>query len=433
MSFINYLLHNKRDNVWAVCLLLVHVVLYILLNMPFIVYMQDEAQMLAAYSPFYGAPFTLNLFNFDPSMYYATDASVIHPLKNLIGYPLSQAAHALGGNLFFLVLQSVINALSVVFIYYYLRRSGAATSLAAVFAVFFGVSSYSLFTALIPDSYPYVQLLLIFGTLYLHYSLTARKEGGALRMLPTAALAFINFGMTSTNIVPFLTAVLIGTWERVGKTVRLIVKLGVSSLLMVAAATGLQQLIFHKSWVGSWMQSLSDGGFSYVAPFSFAHHWQAFYMLLVNPVLTPTTVMNDKGLVAVVTDLAAPYPWFVHLIGGLLVLMAVLGFVRGWRSREVWMLAGYIGFALALHIVVGFGLGAFQYDMYLYAGHYLFAIFLLAARFAGQLPSLTLRRAAVVVMLICVVVTLANNYVMHGEMLEGIKQNYAEIAAVQGE
>ena len=119
-------------------------------------------------SPFYGAPFTLNLFNFDPSMEYGPEnISIIHPFINFLTSPL---VTMIGGvNLPYLLIQSILNAFSAALVYYIIRRSGAGWTLSLVTAAFFGISSYSLFTTLIPDSYAYAQFMIILSAAYLHY------------------------------------------------------------------------------------------------------------------------------------------------------------------------------------------------------------------------------------------------------------------------
>ena len=131
--------------------------------------------------------------------------------------------------------------------------------------------------------------------------------------------------------------------------------------------------IWGRSWVSNWLLGIQNGGTSYATPFQFAAHWKALTLLTINPMLSPKVHLLDPGLVAFVTDLSRSNPIHVQLVGILILLLALIGFIKGIREREVWTLAPYILFAFLLHIVVGFGLAVFQYDMYLYAGHYLFA------------------------------------------------------------
>ncbi|MFD0712516.1 DUF6080 domain-containing protein [Paenibacillus sp. GCM10027626] len=432
MSFLGYVLQSRHDNKKALVLFIVLAAFYIVMDFPYLTYMKDNAEQLAAHNPFYGAPFSLNLFNFDPSMYYGyNNISIIHPLINFLAGSLNYIAGHWGGNLFFLVLQSAINALSSVLIYYYLRGSEAGNWLAMLFAVFFGISSYNLFTAMIPDSYPYVQFMLIWSVLYFQY--TRESSQPTIRTGSYASLAFVNFALTSTNIVPLTGAMLFnGITRRDKRTYRAFGAVVIWALVLVIVFTGLQWLVFDgSSWATNWSNTLDAGGFSYVAPFSFSHHWQAFYMLGVSPVLTPDVTMIDTGIVAVVTDLAQSYPFYVHIIGIGVLLLALLGFIQGFRTREAWVLASFIIFGLLLHIVVGFGLAAFKYDMYLYAGHFLFAIFLLAARFINQMYPGIAKTALLGIILLFTLVTLGNNIMKHSEALDHIKQSYAELKQEQ--
>lgn len=426
MGFLGYIFTNNRDNRKAVWLFIAFFLFYMINNYPCLQYMKDNAAELAAYSPFYGAPFLLNLFNFDPSMYYgAGNTSIIHPFINFLSGPFTFLSKYLFGNLFFLTIQSVINALGVVMIYYYLRRSDTGNTVPLLFAVFFGISSYNLFTAMIPDSYPYAQFVIILSVLYLQYA----RSGAQTGIMPASSLALVNFAVTSTNIVPYAGALLFNLFDRRDKSFRkkwFLVML--TFVLMAVVVTVIQFILFGgKSWINTWLQSLNNGGFSYVSAFSFSEHWKAVYMLVISPVLTPDIAFIDPGIAAFVTDLSRPYPFYVHIIGFSFIALAVLGFMKGIRSKESWILAAYIAFAVALHIVVGYGLAAFKYDLYLYAGHFLFAFFLLAGRFVMQVQEGFLRNALVAIVLVFVLTTLGNNIVKHIDALNVVKTAYADL------
>lgn len=426
MGFIRFVGSSPRDNRWALGLFLGFALYYGASNIPFLLYIKDHAALLAAYNPFYGAAYPLNLFNFDPSMYYGTgNASVIHPFLNFISGPLARAAGHAGGNGFFLAVQSLLNAAGVAMMFYYLRRSGSDLLLSLAVAGFFGASSYALFTAMIPDSYPYAQFVLLLSVLYLLYSRTAERTGG----WQEASLMLVNFGVTSTNMVPFAGALLVNKLRRGDRRVMLrLASIGLGFVVLAAGFTGLQWLIFGgKTWVSNWVQSLDNGGFRYAAPFVWSEHWKAVYMLVISPVLTPDIVLGDPGIAAFVTDLAQPYPFHVSLVGLALIALAAAGFIRGIRTREVWILACFIGFGAALHLVKGYGLAVFKYDLYLYAGHYLFAFFLLAAAGIRLVRHPALRRGLTVAAAVLMLVTWVNNAVMHTKALDRIEQSYAEL------
>lgn len=426
MHFWSFIFRDKRSNYFALGLLSFFFLFYLYVNYPYIAYMEQNRSVLLGHSPFYGVPFTLNLFNFDPSIYYGYgNASIIHPFINFLSGTLTYFSEFLSGNLFFLVIQSAVNALSVAIVYYYLRSSGIGNAIALLFASFFGVSSYTVFTALIPDSYPYAQFVLLLSVLYLLYS----RQGEHTRSIPTAVLAVVNFGITSTNLIPYAGALLVNLFKiRDYAFIKKCVAILLYFLIGVAVLT-LLQIAIGSSWIHNWLQSLHNGGFNYTAPFTFSQHWKAVYMLAISPVLTPDITLVSPGIVAFATDLSRPYPLFVSLIGGVFLLMALLGFIRSSRTKEPWVLAPFLLFAFALHIVMGYGIAAFNNDLFLYAGHYLFVLFLLSARFVASIKHQQVKRVIMGVVLVFVVVTASNNFIKHGEALDEIEQGYSELGS----
>ena len=135
----------------------------------------------------------------------------------------------------------------------------------------------------------------------------------------------------------------------------------------------------------------------------------------------------DPGMAAFVTDLSRSNPIVVQITGIFILLLALMGIIKGIREREVWTLVPYILFAFLLHVVVGFGLAVFQYDMYLYAGHYLFAFFLLAGGFVISLRPGLGKKAIIGLIMLCVIVTASNNIYRHAEALTTIKQSYDQL------
>ncbi|MCR2805894.1 DUF6080 domain-containing protein [Paenibacillus soyae] len=424
MGFWNYLFRAKKDYYAAGGLFAAFYVFYVVMNLPFMSYMKENQALLAEHNPFYGVPFALNLFNFDPSMQYGPgNASVIHPLISFLTGPFGFLSKHLFDNLFFLALQAAVNALSVVLVYCYLKRSAEGAIIPFLMAAFFGISSYSLFTALVPDSYPYAQLFLILSVVYLQYS----REQAKTKVLPHAGLALANFGITSTNIVPFMASLFANNvMLREKGWIWRLVRIVAAFLLLVILATGLQWLLFDgHSWIHNWSKTLDNGGYNYVAPFSFFYHWKAIYMLGISPILTPDAALVTPSIVAFATDLLQPYPIHVSVVGMALLLLAAAGFIRLIKTREAWILGSYIGAAIGLHIVVGYGLAAFQNDLYLYAGHYLFAIFLLAGRFAMEIKRDALRKGLTVILGIFLLAALVHNVVQHAEVLQVIESSFA--------
>ncbi|KOP67730.1 hypothetical protein AMS62_22585 [Bacillus sp. FJAT-18019] len=421
MTFFNYLFRHKKDNYTAIGLSVCLALWYIFMNLPFVNYIKDHAAELMLHSPFYGAPFTLNLFNFDPSMEYGPEnISIIHPFINFLTSPLVTMIG--GSNLPYLLIQSILNAFSAALVYYIIRRSGAGWTLSLVTAAFFGISSYSLFTTLIPDSYAYAQFMIILSAAYLHY---CRMEN-RFAVIPNAFLALFNFGITSTNVATFAGSLLISQFDRRQKgTFKRFMIIMLVFLGMAAIVTLLQHLLFSgKSWIGNIFSSVQNGALGYVSPFSFEHHSRVFYMLFVSPVLSPELAMIDPGIAAFVTNLAKPYPIHVHIVGLGMLILAILSFIKGIRSRDTWAFSIYILFAILLHIIVGFGLATYAYDLYLYAGHYLFAIFVLAAMFIASTKHLRIKQALTGIMTLFLLTTLINNIILHGQILDYIQMTY---------
>ncbi|WP_454192639.1 hypothetical protein [Paenibacillus sp. Marseille-Q7038] len=102
MNFFKYITKDKHQNYTAMIIFLVFTALYLILNFPYITFMSDHESLLQRFSPFYGVPFTLNIFNFDPSLYYAFNhGSVVHPFINFLTVPLAYAAKMTVNNSFF--------------------------------------------------------------------------------------------------------------------------------------------------------------------------------------------------------------------------------------------------------------------------------------------------------------------------------------------
>jgi len=426
MNFLDYIFSDRRANRAALLLFIGFALFYGLINTPYVNYMAENAGLLGDRSPFNTRDFPLNLFNFDPSMYYGMNSSsVIHPLISYLTVVLGGGAALLGGNGFFLVLQSLVNALSVMLVFLFLVRKGKELTVPLLVALMFGFSSYLMFTALIPDSYPYVQLFILISVIYLQYS----REREEVSYTANAVIAAVNFGLTSTNIVPFAASLFVNmrAWRKRGGF-RKYVGIMVLALGIIASLTVIQYVAFGgRSWVSNWLLGIQNGGTSYATPFQFAAHWKALGLLTINPMLSPKVHLLDPGMMAFVSDLSRPTPLYSLLVGVFILLLALAGFIAGVRKREVWTLVPYILFAFLLHIVVGFGLAVFQYDMYLYAGHYLFAFFLLAGGFViGLRPGIG-KSALTVLLAVSVLVMAANNVYRHFETLTTIKQSYEQL------
>lgn len=310
-------------------------------------------------------------------------------------------------------------------VFLFLARKGKELTVPLLVALMFGFSSYLMFTALIPDSYPYVQLFILISVVYLQYS----REREEVSYTANAAMAAVNFGLTSTNIVPFAASLFVNmrAWRNRG-SFKKYVGIMVLAVGMIAALTVIQYVAFGgRSWVSNWLLGIQNGGTSYATPFQFAAHWKALGLLTINPMLSPKVHLLDPGMMAFVSDLSRPTPLYSLFVGVFILVLALAGFIAGIRKREVWTLVPYVLFAFLLHIVVGFGLAVFQYDMYLYAGHYLFAFFLLAGGFViGLRPGIG-KSALTVLLAVSVLVMAANNVYRHFETLTTIKQSYEQL------
>lgn len=425
MNFLNYLFTDRKTNRVVLFLFVGFAVFYGLMNAQYLIYIDENASVIRPHSPFNTQEFPLNLFNFDPSMYYGTgNASIIHPLISYVTAVLGAGAKLLGGNWFFLVLQSFLNAGSVVLVFLFLSRKTRELTVPLLVTLLFGFSSYLMFTAFIPDSYPYAQFVILLSVVYMQYA----RERNEVRYMPNALLTTVNFGLTSTNIAPFAAGLFFNmqAWRNREGWKKLF---GIAALaaVIIVLLTVIQFFVFERSWVSDWLLGIQNGGLGYAAPFKFAAHQAALNLLVINPMLTPQVHMLNPNMVAIVTDLAVPNPLYTQLPGLFIVLLALLGFIFGIRERETWTLIPYILFAFLLHIVVGFGLAVFEYDMYLYAGHYLFAFFLLAGGFVIRLRSGLGKKIAIGLLALCVIVMAGNNIYRHGEALTTIKQSYEQL------
>ncbi|PYE45717.1 hypothetical protein HUB98_08025 [Paenibacillus barcinonensis] len=427
MKFLDYIWYDRRVTLTAFYLFAGFALFYGVMNGSYVIYMSEHADMLAKYTPFNTTLFPLNLFNFDPSMYYGDNSSsVIHPLISYLAVTLAAVSKLLGGNWFFLILQSLVNAGSVILVYIFLSRNEERASYTPLlFALLFGFSSYLMYTALIPDSYPYVQFVILLSVVYLQYTRVQQE----VHYVPNALLATINFGLTSTNIVPFAGAVFFNmkAW-RTKAGWKKYVGIMALAVLMIVVLTAIQYVAFGgRSWVSNWLLGIQNGGTSYATPFQWAVHVKALTLLTINPMLSPKVHLLDPGMVAFVTDLSRANPLYVQMTGGFLLLLAFAGFIRRIRESSVWTLMPYIIFAFLLHLVVGFGLAVYQYDMYLYAGHYLFAFYLLGGMFISDLRSGLGKKVLTGLLIAALLVTVGNNIYRHVETLSTIKQAYTQL------
>ncbi|MFI2856634.1 hypothetical protein ACH6EH_05795 [Paenibacillus sp. JSM ZJ436] len=422
---MSYWFQDKTDNKTAFALFLLFATAYITINVPYLLFMDRYAELVSASNPFYGAKFGLNLFNFDPAMYFGYDnISVIHPYINIIAGPLSELANSGLGNRFFLILQSILNAASTALLFYILRRSGGTRRISFLIACLFGISSYSLFSSFIPDSYAYAQFGLLISVFFLQYY----QERKLYPIWPLAALGALNFGITATNVIPYAGAVILEQIERKSRTAIKTLSLILGAFMIICLALALVQLLMPRgvTWVSSFWGGLVNGGFNYIAFFSVTEHWKAIYLLGVNPLLTPEIALINAKSAAIATDLSQPYPIYVSIFGFSFLILTLFGWIRGFREKRAWAIVPvlFIGFSIFLHLVVGYGLATFEYDLYLYAGHYWFACFLLLSMGIQSVRQPWIRKGIVGFLVIMLLVSTLHNLIHHRETLRNIEEIY---------
>ncbi len=208
----------------------------------------------------------------------------------------------------------------------------------------------------------------------------------------------------------------------------LVLKIGITFLLTTILFSFVQYLLFDgHTWFEKINTNLNNAGFSYVAPFSLEHHWKAFYMLFVSPVLTPSITLIDQGIVAFATDITAGYSIYSHLLGIVLLISGAASIFYRRKEKETWTLMSFILFAVILHLVIGYGLGVFKYDLYLYAGHYLFAQLLIIAQVTKILNRKKWNYFVMTIMVISLIITITNNVILHSNTLEVISNAYLQM------
>ncbi|MEX3745326.1 MULTISPECIES: DUF6080 domain-containing protein [Lysinibacillus] len=410
-------------------LLMFFMCFYIIMNLPIILFLTENYEGLKKFSPFGYSPFLLNIFNFDPSIYVSNNMSPIHPFLNFLTIPLVKIAKLLGFNtvmgynLFFLILQSAINSLSVVIIYSLLLKKYKDVILAIIFSCLFGISSYSIFSAFIPDSYAYAQFIIVIS---LYYLLVSFKENQYSKNM---GLSILNFGITSTNIIPFFISTIINLFhsKKLKEAFKRSVLLSFILLGCISLITFIQKILFNQTWLDSLLSNLNNGGFSYTADFSFFMHWKVIYLLFINPIMTPNIALIDLNIMAFVSDLEKSVPFYINIIAILVFIFVSLGIIRNFKKKEIWILFSYILFAILLHIVVGFGLAVFEYDMYLYAGHFLVAIWLLCAEFFYSIKSTSIKKILKYVLVVILVIILINNVSKHLNFYNNLVASYESI------
>lgn len=374
---------SKLEKRIAAFLFFFFCILYFLINIKFMNYLSNSYEELKNFSPFSGySYFLLNIFNFDPTM-YSHGVSPIHPFKNFMTkglefiFTIFNIDSILGKNIVILFIQTIINALNVVLIFLIYRCLKVNLITSTILSVLFGVAAYSIVTVLIPDSYTYAQFIIILSLYFLLKSPTIKNK------IVKVILAIINFGITSTNLIPYIFGLGIKIWDnaRIKSSILRILKYIVVIGMGCIGVSVVQYLLFDTYWFGNISSNMEKGAFSYTENFALDKHWYSFYLLFINPIIMPDIELIDYYLMAFVSKWNLVGNLAFYILPLISVLIFCFGCFKNFKKKELWILLGYIGFAILLHLKVGFGLATIKYDLFLYAGHYLAPLLILLGLF----------------------------------------------------
>ncbi|MFD3447417.1 DUF6080 domain-containing protein [Microbacteriaceae bacterium 4G12] len=425
MEFIRYLFRSKRDSIISIALMLILFSFYILCDYK-IVHLLHNGQEISK-GPFVHTPFKLNLFNFDPAMFYGEDGSIItHPYLRNIAFFIQYLTELGPQNLVILIIQSLLVAATSSLIYVYCRNIKLHITPSILITMLFGISTYSLLCAFVPDSYPYAQFFIVLSVVYFQYvNQTKTSSVAAL-----SVLGVVNLGITLTNVIPFAVSLLVTKLDKnIKGYIRKLLLTGVSGVLLLVILALIDKYIYPGvSWIDNWTAGLQSGGYNYVAKFSFETHKHVLNSLFVAPFLFPKLqVLDPKGLIAIVTQLKEPFPILIQVVGIVILCMSVLGLLFNLKERNVWILIVYIGFSVWLHLIKGYGLATHEYDLLLYAGHYMFAITLGIAWLVKRFQQYKVVNILLFATLLFITsIQIFNNYQMVGDLKTLIEQVYLQ-------
>jgi hypothetical protein len=376
--------------------------------------------------PFLDYPFTFNIFNFDPIIFQGEAGSIIsHPFIRIISFPLNFIASLGNENMIMLVIQSILLGATAGLIYIYCRKITLAIFPALLVTIIFGVSSYSLVTSLIPDSYPYAQFFIILSVLYFRYI----QEHGRPSSVSLGVLGVINFGITSTNVIPYAVSTLL---SKLGKQKQAYIRVLTRSILYAVGLLIVLMIVDKIFFPGtSWFVDIAEGlsktGTVYTDSFSWEKHHPILYALFVAPFVFPNLMIQDPtNLVAIVTNLANPFSPFAYVGGLAIIVLSLVGIALNIKHRDVWVLVTFLLFSW-LHLIKGFGLATYTFDMFLYAGHYMFAITLgIAWLMTSVKHSKQLHAGLMFGLLVIICIQLVTNYNGITDLYAILKQAYID-------
>ncbi|MGL5615736.1 MAG: DUF6080 domain-containing protein [Sarcina sp.] len=326
-------------------------------------------------NPFPVENFKLNLFNFDPIIYYISGGgTIIHPLFSFLTLTIGKLAVTIGGNFSILIINSLFNALSVTLLYIFSVKNSVERKFAFIIAAIYAVISYRFITSFIPDSYVYAEFFIILSLVYITYM----KKEEVYNVFVVAILAIFNFGITITNIVPFALGILINKPKFSVK--KLIKKIFLSIFIffiLLSILTVIQHLIYGRNWLTGWQNYLQAGGTAYSETFNFSKHSKILRLLIASPIILPVVTLIDPGIMAVVTDLNINLNIFEILFFIVFTIFLIVAILKNLKNSVFYILLTFIIWNVFIHFIKGFGLVTFNYDMYLYAGHYIAILFMI--------------------------------------------------------
>lgn len=423
MGFIKYLLINSKERKFMAVISVIFFLFYCAMNMKIIKLMKADI----INGPFVQVPFRINVFNFDPILHYGTAGSnITHPFLRFISIPIGKLSGIfVDENLGMLIIQSLIVGLTTALLYSYCRNMELNRKLSLAITAIFGFSSYSIIISLVPDSYPYAQFFIVLSVCYLQY-INQKSDNAKISGLVT--LGIINFGITLTNVVPFVLSAFVSKLDEklLGYVKKLLFTLLISVFSIVCLSLIDRYLLPGTSWTINIWGGIETGGYNYVSNFQWSEHAHVLYSLFIAPLLFPRfQVMDVTGLVAIVTKNQSPFPMIIEFTGYVIILLSLLGIILNLGKRNVWILIVYIGFSFWLHLIKGFGLATHEYDLFLYAGHYIFAFILSVAWLGIKIQSS--KRLFVIflsILILIVIVQLGNNFIRMTNLEEYIRQVY---------
>lgn len=405
MNFLKYLSKEKQDVKRAVMLGLVVFAFCILINKDIVAFISNLGEVP---NPFYTNIFKVNIFNFDPSLYYVySQPAIIHPFFSFFAQGIGEFAIGFGQNYTVLIINSALIAVEVGLLFIFARKQNVNKNIAALISLMYGVTTYSLISAFMPDSYAYAQFFIVVSIIYIFYM----KQENLYSIVGVAVLAVCNFGVTITNVIPYSISILFNkTNEKWNSFIKKIVySIGIFAGIVIVL-TVIQFLKNNgATWISNCFSTINSGGVAYASKFNIAEHSKILRFMIASPILFPDVTLLDAGLMSVVTDISKQLTIVDKSILFVLLVTVIVSLIRNVKSSTMYMLITYIMWNIILHVGIGIGLAAFEYDMFLYAGHYLVVIFMIIVLAFKDIKDNRLNNAISIILLILVVCIALNN------------------------